>query len=573
MISSCTACATVTPPIWRSTATIRCSARVVKVELDPVKVSYLDEEFEEITEGQEDDDKRRSASRWSQIEALVGTDARIAEIARDLIEHFEQRQKGFDFDGKAMVVCMSRRICARLYQAIVALRPQWHDEADEHGAIKVVITGSAADDMLLQPHIRNKARRRTIEKRFKDAADPLRLVIVRDMWLTGFDVPSLHTMYVDKPMKGHSLVQAIARVNRVFKTKAGGLVVDYFGIADDLKRALATYIDSGGTGEPVLDERDAVAVLQRDYEIVREMFHGFPYQAYLDGDTAQKMLGLTKGADHMLGLAEGKKRYLRACASLAKAFSLASTSDYARGIADEVAFFKGVRATIVKISPSGGQSLEDIDLALQQLVSEAVGSRGIVDVLEQAGIRWPDISVFSDEFLAELAGIEQRNLAREMLERLLRDDIKVRSRQNAVQARKFSHMLAEAINKYENRSLTTMQLIAHLIEFAKELRDEPKRAEEMGLSEDELAFYDALAQSKSAVDVLGDAQLRAIARDLVKSVRESATIDWNLRESVRAGIRLKIKKLLRKHGYPPDATEKATDQVLEQAELLCQTAA
>lgn len=556
-----------------ATVPIYYEARVVKVELDPVKVSYVDEEFEEITEGQEDDDKRRSASRWSQIEALVGTDARIEEIARDLVEHFEQRQKGFEFDGKAMIVCMSRRICARLYEAIVALRPEWHDDADERGAIKVVITGSAADDMLLQPHIRNKPRRRTIEKRFKDPADPLRLVIVRDMWLTGFDVPSLHTMYVDKPMKGHSLVQAIARVNRVFKTKAGGLVVDYFGIAEDLKRALATYIDSGGTGEPVLDERDAVAVLQRDYEIVRGMFQGFPYQAYLDGDTAQKMLGLTKGADHVLGLDEGKKRYLRACASLAKAFSIASTSDYARGIADEVAFFKGVRATIVKISPAGGQSLEEIDLALQQLVSEAVGSRGIVDVLEQAGVKRPDLSVFSDEFLAELAGIEQRNLAREMLERLLRDEIKVRSRQNAVQARKFSDMLTEAINKYESRSLTTMQLIEHLVEFAKELRDEPKRAEEMGLSEDELAFYDALAQSKSAVEVLGDAQLRAIARDLVKSVRESATIDWNLRESVRAGIRLKIKKILRKHGYPPDATEGATEEVLEQAELLCQVAA
>jgi type I restriction enzyme R subunit len=303
------------------------------------------------------------------------------------------------------------------------------------------------------------------------------------------------------------------------------------------------------------------------------MFNGFPYQAYLEGDTAQKMLGLTKGADHVLGLGDGKKRYLRACASLAKAFSLASTSDYARGIGDEVAFFKGVRATIVKISPAGGQSLEEIDLALQQLVSEAVGARGIVDVLEQAGVKRSDISVFSDEFLAELAGIEQRNLAREMLERLLRDEIKVRSRQNAVQARKFSEMLSEAIAKYENRSLTTTQLIEHLIRFAKELRDEPQRAQSMGLSADELAFYDALAQSESAVQVLGDLQLRVIARELVKSVREKATIDWSLRASVRAGIRLRIKKILKKHKYPPDASEAATEQVLEQAELLCQVAA
>ena len=556
-----------------ATVPIYYEARIVKVDLDPVKVSYLDEEFEEITEGQEDDEKRRSASRWSQIEALVGADARIEEVARDIVAHFEQRQKGFEFDGKAMIVCMSRRICALLYQAIVALRPEWHDDADEHGGIKVVMTGSAADDLLMQPHIRNKPRRRTIERRFKDAADPLKLVIVRDMWLTGFDVPSLHTMYVDKPMKGHSLVQAIARVNRVFKTKAGGLVVDYFGIAEDLKRALATYIDSGGIGDPVLDERDAVAVLQRDYEVVRAMFHKFTYQAYLEGDTAQKMIGLNKGADHILGIENGKSRYLRACASLAKGFSLASTSDYARGIADEVAFFKGVRATIIKISPSSGQSLEEIDLALQQLVSEAVGSRGIVDVLEQAGVKRPDISVFSDDFLAEIAGIEQRNLAREMLERLLRDEIKVRSRQNAVQARKFSDMLSDAIKKYESRSLTTMQLIEHLIEFAKELRDDPKRAESMGLNEDELAFYDALAQSESAVQVLGDVHLRVIARELVKSVRENATIDWNLRESVRAGIRLKIRKILRKHGYPPEVTDTATEQVLEQAELLCQSAA
>jgi type I restriction enzyme R subunit len=362
-------------------------------------------------------------------------------------------------------------------------------------------------------------------------------------------------------------------VNRVFKTKAGGLVVDYFGIADDLKRALATYIDSGGSGDPVLPEQDAVAVLQRDYEVVRAMFHKFPYQGYLEGDTAQKMLGLNKGADHILGLEDGKARYLRSCASLAKAFSLASTSDYARGIGDEVAFFKGVRATIIKVSPSGGQSLEEIDLALAQLVSDAIGSRGIVDVLEQAGVKRPDISVFSDDFLAEIAGMEQRNLAREMLERLLRNEIKVRSRQNAVQARKFSEMLSEAITKYESRSLTTMQLIEHLIEFAKELRDDPERANSMGLSEDELAFYDALAQSESAVQVLGDAQLRMIARELVKSVRENATIDWSLRASVRAGIKLRIKKILRKHGYPPDASESATEQVLEQAELLCAAAA
>ena len=556
-----------------ATVPIFYEARIVKVNLDATKISYLDEEFEDITEGQEDDEKRRSASRWSQIEALVGADARVAEVARDIVAHFEEREKGFDFSGKAMIVCMSRRICARLYQAIVAIRPDWHGATDDLGAIKVVMTGSAADDLLMQPHIRNKSGRRAIEKRFKNAADPLKIVLVRDMWLTGFDVPSLHTMYVDKPMKGHSLVQAIARVNRVFKTKAGGLVVDYFGIADDLKRALATYIDSGGTGNPTLDVKDTVAVLQRDYEVVRAMFHGFPYQVYLEGNTAKKIEGLNLAVDHVLGLENGKSRYLRACASLGKAFSLASTTDYARAVSDEIAFFKGVRVTIVKISPSGGQTLEEVDLALQQLVSDAIGSQGVVDVLEQAGITRPDISIFSDEFFAEIAGMQQRNLAREMLERLLRDEIKVRSKQNAVQARKFSEMLSDSLERYESKSLTTTQLIEHLVKFAKELRDDPKRAEAMGLTEDEVAFYDALAASESALQILGDAKLRAIARDLVKSVRENTTIDWNLREGVKAGIRLKIKKLLRKHGYPPETTDKATEQVLEQAELLCQAVA
>ena len=556
-----------------ATVPIFYEARIVKVNLDATKISYLDEEFEDITEGQEDDEKRRSASRWSQIEALVGADARVAEVARDIVAHFEEREKGFDFSGKAMIVCMSRRICARLYQAIVAIRPDWHGATDDLGAIKVVMTGSAADDLLMQPHIRNKSGRRAIEKRFKNAADPLKIVLVRDMWLTGFDVPSLHTMYVDKPMKGHSLVQAIARVNRVFKTKAGGLVVDYFGIADDLKRALATYIDSGGTGNPTLDVKDTVAVLQRDYEVVRAMFHGFPYQVYLEGNTSKKIEGLNLAVDHVLGLENGKSRYLRACASLGKAFSLASTTDYARAVSDEIAFFKGVRVTIVKISPSGGQTLEEVDLALQQLVSDAIGSQGVVDVLEQAGITRPDISIFSDEFFAEIAGMQQRNLAREMLERLLRDEIKVRSKQNAVQARKFSEMLSDSLERYESKSLTTTQLIEHLVKFAKELRDDPKRAEAMGLTEDEVAFYDALAASESALQILGDAKLRAIARDLVKSVRENTTIDWNLREGVKAGIRLKIKKLLRKHGYPPETTDKATEQVLEQAELLCQAVA
>lgn len=556
-----------------ATVPIFYEARIAKLALRPEAQPVLDATFEEITENQEETEKRKHASRWSQIAALVGADERLEAVAKDLVEHFEQRQRNFNFDGKVMIVCMSRAICVKLYRAIVALRPEWHDDADDKGAIKVVMTGSAADEADLQPHICNKPRARAIEKRFKDTADPLRLVIVRDMWLTGFDVPSLHTMYIDKPMKGHSLMQAIARVNRVFKDKPGGLVVDYIGIAAELKNALAVYIDSGGTGETVFDEEVAVATLQREYEIVRDMFHGFAYQVYLDGDTGKKMAGLNRGADFILGLDDGKNRYLRGCQRLSAAYSLASTSDFARAVGDEVAFFKAVRATIVKASPSTGQSLEDLDIALAQLVSSAVSSQGVVDVLAQAGIKRPDISVFSDEFLGELKGLEQRNLAREMLEKLLRDEIKVRSRQNAVQARRFSEMLEAAVKKYDNRSIDTIQLIERLIEFAKELRDDPKRAEQMGLSEDEVAFYDALATSASAVEVLGDEQLRAIARDLVKSVRENVTIDWNLRESSKANIRLTIKRILRKHGYPPDKTESAAEQVLEQAELFSYIAA
>jgi type I restriction enzyme R subunit len=557
----------------KATVRIFYEARIAKLQLDPAAKSLIDETFEDITEGQEDEEKQKHGSRWSKIEALVGTKHRISEIAKDLVKHFEERCSGFEFGGKGMVVCMSRRICVDLYNEIVKLRPAWHSTDDKGGALKVIMTGSAADGPDWQPHIRNKKRRKGIEQRFKNADDPLKMVIVRDMWLTGFNVEPLHTMYVDKPMRGHTLMQAIARVNRVFRDKPGGLVADYIGIANDLKAALTTYIDSGGTGDPVLDEEEAIALFQREYEIVRDMYHGFGYQAYLESDSGKKLEGLTRGADHILGLPDGKTRYLKATKRLSEAYALASTSDLAHSLSDEVAYFKGVRATIVKISPSNGQSLEDVELALQQLVSEAVSSQGVVDVLAAAGVNKPDISVFSDEFLAEVQGLEHKNLARQMLEKLLRDEIKVRSRTNAVQSRKFSEMLDSAVRKYDNRSIDTVQFIEHLIEFAKELRDDPKRAEQLGLNEDEVAFYDALADNESALSVLGDKQLRIIARELVQSVRASVTIDWNLKESAKAIIRLKIRKILQKHGYPPDKTENATRQVLAQAELLCKEAA
>ncbi len=550
-----------------ATVSIYYEARIAKLALREPEVSYLDLAFEEITEDQEEADRRKQATRWSQVEALVGAEPRIQEIAKDLVAHIEQRQAGFSFDGKVMVVAMSRRIAVALYDAVVALRPRWHDADDAKGRIKVVMTGSAADPMELQPHLRNKPRRKVIERRFKDVADPLQVVIVRDMWLTGFDVPSLHTIYIDKPMRGHTLMQAIARVNRVFRDKPGGLVVDYIGIATDLKNALATYADSGGTGDPVKDEADAVVALQREYEIVRDMFHGFPYLQYLDGAPAKKLAGLNDAADFVLGVEGLRPRFLTGVARLLKVFALASTSDLGHALSDEIAFFRGVRSTIVKALPPGVQSPEDVGLALQQLVSEAVATQGVVDVLAQAGIKRPDISVFSDEFLAEIKALPQKNLAQQMLQRLLREEIKVREKANAVQARKFSEMLEEALRRYDNRSIDTVQLIERLIEFAKELRDDPKRAEQLGLTDEEVAFYDALADNESAVEVLGDATLRDIARELVRSVRANVTIDWNLRESARAGLQVRVKRILRRYGYPPDKAERATEQVLRQASL------
>jgi type I restriction enzyme R subunit len=548
-------------------------ARIAKLNLKPEEIPKIDPAFEEITEGQEDQEKGKYASRWSQIEVLVGADKRIDSVAKDFVAHFQERQKSFDFPGKVMIVCMSRRICAKLYAAITLLRPDWHDPADDKGVIKVVMTGSAADKPELQPHIRNKAGRRLLAKRFKDPANALQIVIVRDMWLTGFDVKPLHTMYIDKPMKGHGLMQAIARANRVFQNKPGGLIVDYIGISRELKAAMVTYIESGGKGEAYFDLEKAISQLQKEYEIVRDMYHGFPYQQYIEGNAEKKLLGLNKAADFILGPPDGRSRYLLACARLSTANTLASSSDYAKFIDDEVSFFKGVRATIVKATPTTGKTVEDVELALQQLVSSAVASQGIVDVLDQAGIKRPDISVFSDEFLAELQGLEQKNLAQAMLQRLLQDEISVRAKRNLVQARKFSEMLNEAVQRYDSRAITTVEMIEKLIEFAKELRDDPKRAEQLGLSEDEMAFYDALASSESAVEVLGDAQLRAIARDLVKKVREKVTVDWNLRESIKAGILLSIKQILRKHGYPPDKSAAAAQQVLDQAILLCHVVA
>jgi type I restriction enzyme R subunit len=548
-----------------ATVPIYYESRLAKLALSETERPKLDEEFEEATEGEEIERKEKLKSRWAQIEALVGTEKRIALIAEDLVKHFEQRLA--TMDGKAMVVCMSRRIAVDLYNAIVKLRPDWHSPDNDQGVIKIVMTGSASDPAEWQPHIRNKPRREAIAKRFKDPKDPLKLVIVRDMWLTGFDVPCLHTMYIDKPMRGHGLMQAIARVNRVFKDKPGGLVVDYLGLADQLKRALATYTESGGTGKTAFDQDEAVAVMLEKYEICRALFHGFDHFLWTSGTPADKLSLLPAGQEHILAQDDGKNRLNQAVTELSKAFALAVPHEAALAIRDDVAFFQAVRAALNR-GGSGGKTDYELNHAIRQIVANAVAPEGIIDLFAAAGLKKPDISILSDEFLAEVRGLPHKNLAVEMLRKLLTDEIKLRSRKNLVQSRSFREMLERAIRAYQNRAIETAQVIEELIQLAKDMRAAQARGENLGLTEDEVAFYDALETNDSAVKVLGDETLKTIARELVQTVKRNVTIDWTVKESVRAKLRVIIKRILRKYGYPPDKQEKATQTVLQQAALL-----
>ena len=552
-----------------ATVPIYYESRLARIELEESEKPYLDAEFEEITEAEEEErNKQHLRSKWASMEALVGTPKRIELIARDLVEHFERRQEAMT--GKAMIVCMSRRICVEMYDAITRLRPKWHSEDDDKGRIKVVMSGSATDHIDWQKHIRNKAGREVMAKRFKDPNDELQLVIVRDMWLTGFDAPCLHTLYVDKPMSGHNLMQAIARVNRVFRDKPGGLVVDYLGLAGSLKRALATYTASGGRGQATLDQNEAVAVMKEKYEVVRDLLHGFDYHPLLTASTADRMTGIAQAMEFILGLEEGKKHYLQAVSALSKAFALTVPHDEALAIRDEVGLFQEIRANLVKATvSSAARSPEEMEAAVQQLISRVVSGTEVVDIFAAAGLDKPDISVLSDEFLAEVRELPQRNLALELLKKLLNDEIRIRMRKNVVQARAFSEMLEEAVNKYHNRAIAAAEVIEELINLAKEMREAQKRGENLGLTEDEIAFYDALEINGSAVKVLGDDTLKMIARELVQSVRRSVSIDWAQRENARAKIRVMVKRILRRFGYPPDKQERATELVLEQAEVLC----
>ena len=496
----------------------------------------------------------------------MGAAKRLKLVAKDIVEHFERRREALE--GKAMVVCMSRRICVELYRELVRLRPDWHDDDDDRGEIKVIMTGSASDPTAWQPHIRNKTRREALRQRFRDAADPLRVALVRDMWLTGFDAPSLHTMYVDKPMRGHGLMQAIARVNRVFKDKPGGLIVDYLGLAHELKRALAVYTESGGAGQTALDQEEAVAAMLEKYEVCLSLFHGFDWSVWTTGAPQERVSLLPAAQEHILAQENGKERCLTAVRELSQAFALAVPHEETRRIRDDVGFFQDVRAQLMKRVSGEARPEEDLDQAVRQIISRAVASEGVIDIFAAAGLEKPDVSVLSEEFLAEVRGMPRRNLAVELLQKLLKGEVSTRRRKNVVQARSFSEMLERTLRRYQNRAIEAAQVIEELIELARDMREADARGDQLGLSKDELAFYDALETNDSAVKVLGDETLHHIARELVETVRKNVTIDWTLRANVRAQLRVLVRRILRKYGYPPDKQRKATLTVLEQAEVL-----
>ena len=549
-----------------ATVPIYYESRLVQLALDEDERPRIDPQFEEVTEGEETARKEKLRARWAQLEAVVGTDKRLELVANDLVRHFEQRCEALE--GKAMVVCMSRRICVDLYDKIVAKRPEWHGEEDGQGAIKVVMTGSASDPPEWQRHIRSKGRREAMAKRFRDPADPFRVVLVRDMWLTGFDAPSLHTMYVDKPMRGHGLMQAIARVNRVFRDKPGGVVVDYLGFAPQLKEALATYATSGGKGRPTVDQDAAVDALRKRYEVCCGIFHGFDRSPWAEGTPAQRLALLPAAQEHVLAQENGRDRLAGAVDALSKAFALAVPHDYALGIRADVAFFQTVRDSLAKRAPGSARPAEELDHAVRQIIAGAVAPEGVIDIFAAAGLPKPDVSILSEDFLAEVRDMPQRNLAVDLLRKLLEDDLRTRGRKNVVQSRSFAEMLAQTLGRYRNRAVETAEVIEELIGLAREMREADRRGEDLGLSDDELAFYDALETNDSAVKVLGDETLRLIARELVKTVRRNTTIDWTVREDVRARLRVYVKRILRKHGYPPDKQAVATKTVLEQAEAL-----
>jgi len=562
-----------------ATVPIYYESRLARIELDDDQKPSIDAEIEALTDDDDLIDNERLKKKWSTIEAVVGSDKRIELVAADLVNHFEARTAAMP--GKAMIVCMSRRICIKLHDAIVKLRPEWYSKDDMQGAVKVVMTGAASDPVQWQEHIGNKQRRDNLANRARDAKDDLKIVIVRDMWLTGFDAPSMHTMYVDKPMRGHGLMQAIARVNMVFKDKQGGLIVDYIGIAQNLKSALQIY-STGDQDKTGIDESQAVAVMLEKYEVVRDMYHGFDYLSALAGTPQERMTMMAGAIEWVLDMqqklsaqeeTEDKKkqahrRYQDAVLALSKAFSLASASDEARSIREEVGFFQAIRAALAKSAIGSGKNQQDKDLAIQQIVSRAVISTEIVDILAATGLKSPDISILSEEFLSELQQMEKKNLALEALKKLLNDGIRSRSKTNVVESKTFTTRLENAVARYHANAITTAEVLQELINLAKDIREARERGIESGLSEDEIAFYDALAENSSAIEVMGNDQLKVIAHELLVDLKANISVDWAHRENARARLRVLVKRILKKYGYPPDLQDAAVQTVLQQAEVL-----
>ena len=547
-----------------ATVAIYYESRLAKLGLKEAELADIDEEVDELAEDEEEDQQAILKSRWAALEQVVGAEPRIKQVALDLVTHFEERSKAQS--GKAMIVAMSREICVHLYNAIVALRPDWHDDDPERGMIKIVMTGSASDKPLLRPHIYSKQVKKRLEKRFKDPEDGLRLVIVRDMWLTGFDAPCVHTLYVDKPMKGHNLMQAIARVNRVFRGKEGGLVVDYIGIASDLKQALKEYTASKGRGRPTVDAHEAYAVLEEKLDVLRAMLHGFDYSGFLTGGHRT----LAKTADYVLGIKDGKKRFCDIALAMSKAFTLCCTLDEAKLVREEVAFFQAVKVVLTKKEISQKKKTnEERELAIRQIIGTAVVSEEVVDIFNAVGLDKPNIGILDEDFLNEVRNLPERNLAVELLERLLEGEIKTRFASNVVQNNKFSELLSNVIRRYQNRSIETAQVMEELIAMAKKFKEAADRGADLGLNNDELAFYDALANNEESVRELGDETLKKIAHELAESLRQNASVDWAVRDNVRAKLRLMVKRILRKYKYPPIKTDMAVELVLEQAESLC----
>lgn len=549
-------------------ATVRIfyESRLAKVKLTKEGKELVDELDDELD--QEDlTATQKAKSKWTQLEALIGGKQRVQNIAADIVNHFTQRQEVFQ--GKAMIVSMSRRIVADLYNAIIAIKPEWHSDDLKKGKIKVIMTSASSDGPELAKFHTTKEQRRMLAERMKDPNDELELVIVRDMWLTGFDAPSMHTLYIDKPMKGHNLMQAIARVNRVYKDKPGGLIVDYLGIASDLKKALAFYSDAGGKGDPAVAQEQAVTLMLEKIEVISAMYHGFHYEDYFDADTSKKLSMILAAEDHILGLENGKKRYIDEVTALSKAFAIAIPHDQAMDAKDEISFFQAVKARLAKFDSTGsGKTDEEIETTIRQVIDQALVSDQVIDVFDAAGIKKPDISILSDDFLMELKDMQHKNVALEVLKKLLNDEIKSRSKTNLVQSKKLLEMLEQSINRYHNKILTAAEVIDELIKLSKnivEMDDEPKK---LGLTSYEYAFYTAVSNNDSAIELLQQEKLRELAVELTNTIQQNATIDWNIKESVRAKLKVAVKRLLRKYGYPPDMQLLATETVLKQAELL-----